>query len=180
MSDSDLASLQDDQWRERIHEELLRKMAKNQAFDKAFRDASVWLLDLPRPFFQGHSVETFLWAHPWLLGWGAGFVGFVKSSGFVNTTTSWGQVAVIGHSLGSVIMFDLMQKARPHLYLSYRNSRDGLQCCGIQGLERLPHGLHCSQKVCFWHILELVKLFSFQKIPQDSSMKHEVHSGNLT
>lgn len=35
-----------------------------------------------------------------------------------------GEVAVIGHSLGSVIMFDLMQK----------------------GLERLPQGLHCSAK----------------------------------
>ena len=61
MSDSDLASLQDDQWRERIHEELLRKMAKNQAFDKAFRDAIAGVIaGSSRPFFQGHSVETFL------------------------------------------------------------------------------------------------------------------------
>eukprot|EP00435_Cladocopium_sp_Y103_P064263 s233_g25.t8 len=64
----------DDQWRERIHEELLRKMA------------NLWKLFSER------------------------------------TSDYSGEVAVIGHSLGSVIMFDLMQK----------------------GLEKLPQGLHCS------------------------------------
>ena len=71
---ADIMVYLDDQWRERIHEELLRKMA------------TLWKLFSER------------------------------------TPDYSGEVAVIGHSLGSVIMFDLMQK----------------------GLERLPHGLHCS------------------------------------
>ncbi|CAE7674716.1 Ddhd2 [Symbiodinium pilosum] len=64
----------DDQWRERIHEELLKKMGQ------------LWQLFSAR------------------------------------TPSYSGEVAVIGHSLGSVIMFDLIQK----------------------GLEKFPHGLHSS------------------------------------
>lgn len=64
----------DEQWRERIHDELLKKMGQ------------LWKLFSAR------------------------------------TPNYSGEVAVIGHSLGSVIMFDLIQK----------------------GLEKLPCGLHCS------------------------------------
>ena len=59
-------------------------------------------------------------------------------------------------------MFDLMQKAPgPHLYLSYLAEMAVLQC-GIQGLERLPHGLHCSpQKVWMAYSGTGESLFSF-------------------
>ncbi|CAJ1422564.1 unnamed protein product [Effrenium voratum] len=71
---ADIMVYLDDQWRERIHEELLKKMGQ------------LWKLFSER------------------------------------TPDYSGEVAVIGHSLGSVIMFDLMQK----------------------GLEKFPNGLHCS------------------------------------
>lgn len=60
-------SLQDDQWRERIHEELLRKMAENP---KLLTDKNPSCDCWKFPVFQGHSVEAFLWAHSGLLGWG--------------------------------------------------------------------------------------------------------------
>ncbi|CAK9003282.1 unnamed protein product [Durusdinium trenchii] len=73
---ADIMVYLDDQWRERIHEELTRKMGQ------------LWKL-------------------------------------FSDRTPDYsGEIAVVGHSLGSVIMFDLMQK----------------------GVEKLPQGLHCSQK----------------------------------
>eukprot|EP00913_Durusdinium_trenchii_P021734 g20420.t1 len=71
----DFANFADDQWRERIHEELTRKMGQ------------LWKL-------------------------------------FSDRTPDYsGEIAVVGHSLGSVIMFDLMQK----------------------GVEKLPQGLMFPQ-----------------------------------
>lgn len=57
MSDSDLSSLQDDQWRERIHEELLRKMAENQAFDR--RGSQVWLVEAGCFYFKATLWKLF-------------------------------------------------------------------------------------------------------------------------
>ena len=144
-------SLQDDQWRERIHEELLRKMAENP---KLLTDKNPSCDCWKFPVFQGHSVEAFLWAHSGLLGWGT-VEAEITSSKPMPTSSNLCQVAVIGHSLGLSIMFDLMQKAPgSHLYLSYL-AEMASNAVASRGWNDFHMACIALLRRCGWHILEL-------------------------
>ena len=104
--------------------------------------------------FQGHSVETFLWAHPWLLGWGAvESVICLKLPRFdMPGSSDWTFLRVCHHvrldaegtwAASIPILAEMASNAASRVWNDFH-----MACIAL--LRR-----------CGWHILELVKLYSY-------------------
>lgn len=124
---------------------------ESQAFDR--QKPKLWLLEVssfPRPLCGSFSLSALRITRV-RYGWGRD--NLIKP---MPTSSNLCQVAVIGHSLGSVIMFDLMQKAPgSHLYLSYL-AEMASNAVASRGWNDFHMACIALLRRCGWHILELV------------------------